>query len=95
MKKRIASSISTDKCNEAVRAKTEGNIAGVNTSEDLEYDPKKDKELLSLGVRADGGPQISAKPTKVFKSSTEMDLGKYMSYGYNVNTGNITAKLNK
>jgi len=79
--KHKASSISTDVCMAKVEARILGN-SGVLTSEDLEYDPKKDAEMLNLGVRPDGGPQIAAKKVKNRFKSTELDLGKYMSHGY-------------
>lgn len=43
---------------------------------------KEDAELLELGTRKDGGPQIGASPaTKVFKD-TGIDIGRYMNSGY-------------
>ena len=86
-KKRKASSISTDACKAKVEARILGN-SGVLTSEDLEYDPKKDAEMLNLGVRPDGGPQIAAKKVKNRFKSTELDLGKYMSHGYSGTVAN-------
>lgn len=42
--------------------------------------PKKDLELLSLGSRVDGGPQMLSKK-KAKPKVGEIDLGKYMSIG--------------
>lgn len=84
--KHKSSSISTEECKAKVEARVLGN-SGVLTSEDLEYDPKKDAELLNLGTRPDGGPQIAAKKVKGRFKTNELDLGKYMSHGYSTTVG--------
>lgn len=57
---------------------------------------KKDFELLELGIRKDGGAQLPTKKVKknLFKS-TELDIGKYMSTGYSVNTAQAQTKDKK
>ena len=88
--KHKASSISTETCNQ-VQDKVQGNLE-IKTSEDLEFDPKKDAELLALGTRPDGGPQIAAKKVKGRFKSNELDIGRYMSTGYSVDTNKLTNK---
>lgn len=81
-------SISTDEARKKVEARVLGN-SGVLTSDEIEYDPKKDSELLEIGTRKDGGAQMSTKKKTRFKPQ-ELDIGKYMSTGL-VNGGVVGA----
>lgn len=84
-KKHKTNSIATDILAKKLEGKMAGN-SGVPTAE-------TDKELLQLGVVSDGRPQMVSDKQKRKKKGNDLDIGNYMSTGYESDLGKFMKAL--